>query len=38
VLPVWLPGGFARAVREGRLTPPSTPDGRITFEEFLASA
>jgi hypothetical protein len=37
VLPVWLPGGFARAVREGRLTPRARPT-RITFEEFLASA
>jgi uncharacterized protein YbjT (DUF2867 family) len=38
VLPVWLPGGFARAVREGRLTAPEHADGRITFEEFLATA
>jgi hypothetical protein len=38
VLPVRLPGGFARAVREGRLTAPEHTDGRITFEEFLASA
>jgi uncharacterized protein YbjT (DUF2867 family) len=36
VLPVRLPGGFARAVREGRLTAPEHADGRITFEEFLS--
>lgn len=36
VLPVRLPGGLARAVREGRLTAPDHADGRITFDEFLA--
>jgi uncharacterized protein YbjT (DUF2867 family) len=36
VLPVRLPGGLARAVRDGGLLTPDHADGRITFEEFLA--
>ena len=36
VLPVRLPGGLARAVRDGGLVTPEHADGRITFEEFLA--
>ena len=36
VLPVRLPGGLARAVRDGGLITPEHADGRITFEEFLA--
>jgi hypothetical protein len=37
--PVWvprLPGGFARAVREGRLTSGLPGAGRVTFREYLA--
>ena len=37
VLPVRLPGGLARAVRNGGLTAPGHADGRTTFEEFLAA-
>jgi uncharacterized protein YbjT (DUF2867 family) len=36
VLPVWLPGAPARAVRDGALVAPDHADGRITFEEFLS--
>jgi uncharacterized protein YbjT (DUF2867 family) len=38
VLPVRLPGGFARAVRAGGLVTPEHADGRINFEEFLADS
>jgi uncharacterized protein YbjT (DUF2867 family) len=37
--PIWtlrLPGGFARAVREGRLTSGLPGTGRVTFREYLA--
>ena len=37
--PIWtlrLPGGFARAVREGRLTSGLPGAGRVTFREYLA--
>jgi uncharacterized protein YbjT (DUF2867 family) len=37
--PIWslrLPGGFARAVREGRLTSGLPGGGRVTFREYLA--
>jgi uncharacterized protein YbjT (DUF2867 family) len=36
VLPVWLPGRAARAVREGATTAPAHAAGRRTWEEFLA--
>lgn len=38
--PVWtlrLPGGFARAAREGRLTSGLPAAGRVTFREYLAA-
>lgn len=38
VLPVRLPGGLARSVRDGGLITPEHADGRITFEEFLRAA
>lgn len=37
--PIWslrLPGGFARAVREGRLTSGLPGAGRVTFREYLS--
>jgi uncharacterized protein YbjT (DUF2867 family) len=35
VLPVPLPGGLARAYRDGRHCTPGHADGRITFEDFV---
>ena len=37
VVPVPLPGRLAGAVREGGLLAPEHADGRITFEEYLAT-
>jgi uncharacterized protein YbjT (DUF2867 family) len=37
ILPVSLPGRLARAVLEGGLLAPEHADGRITFEEYLAT-
>src|SRR5579859_2832297 len=36
LLPVWLPGGAARAVRAGANLTPGHAVGRRTWEEFLA--
>jgi uncharacterized protein YbjT (DUF2867 family) len=36
LLPVGIPGGAARAVRDGALTAPDRAVGRRTWEEFLA--
>ncbi len=35
--PVWLPGGAARAVRDGAILAPERAVGRVTWEEFLAA-
>jgi uncharacterized protein YbjT (DUF2867 family) len=36
ILPVWLPGGAARSVREGANLAPEQADGKRTWEQFLA--
>jgi len=36
VVPVWLPGQAARAVRAGANLAPGQAVGRRTWEEFLA--
>ncbi|GAA0810449.1 nucleotide-diphosphate-sugar epimerase [Spirilliplanes yamanashiensis] len=37
-LPIRLPGGFGRAVRDGGLCTTATPTGTGTFDEYLAGA
>jgi uncharacterized protein YbjT (DUF2867 family) len=36
ILPVWLPGRAARAVRDGAILAPEHATGKRTWEEFLA--
>jgi uncharacterized protein YbjT (DUF2867 family) len=36
VLPLWLPGGMFRKLRQGANLAPDRAVGRITFEDFLA--
>jgi hypothetical protein len=38
LMPVWLPGQAARAVRAGAILAPEHAAGGRTWEEFLASA
>jgi uncharacterized protein YbjT (DUF2867 family) len=37
LIPVWMPGGAARAFREGANLAPDRAVGRLTWEEFLAA-
>ena len=37
LIPVWIPGGAARAIREGANLAPDRAVGRVTWEEFLAA-
>ena len=37
IVPLWLPGQAARAVRAGAVIAPDRRVGRITWEEFLAA-
>jgi hypothetical protein len=36
IIPVWLPGKAARALRAGANLAPGRAVGRLTWEEFLA--
>jgi uncharacterized protein YbjT (DUF2867 family) len=36
ILPMWLPGKAARALRAGANLPPDGALGRVTWEDFLA--
>jgi uncharacterized protein YbjT (DUF2867 family) len=37
LMPAWMPGGAARAFREGANLAPDRAVGRLTWEEFLAA-
>jgi uncharacterized protein YbjT (DUF2867 family) len=37
LIPVWMPGGAARAIREGANLATDRAVGRVTWEEFLAA-